>query len=176
MVVHMAQAQMSFDFQMYTESGSYQMLNHFLLDSPVYAALGNHNTSPKSFDAPFPLRGTYGDLQRTNYAHLAALWQEFDWIDDQKATDVKSHYAAYSINHPKYPKLKIISMNTDFWYIQNHNNFVNATDPDNSGLFSFLVSELQAAEDANQRVWLLGHIGPGWTGTQALPSHSDLFY
>ena len=67
-------------------------------------------------------------------------------------------------------------MNTDFWYIQNPNNFVNSTDPDNSGLFSFLVSELQAAEDANQRVWLLGHVAPGWTGTQALPSHSDLFY
>ena len=78
LVVHMAQKQMSFDFQMYTESASYQMLNHFLSDSPVYAVIGNHDTGPESFDAPFPLPSTYGDLQKKNYAHLGAIWREFD--------------------------------------------------------------------------------------------------
>jgi 3',5'-cyclic AMP phosphodiesterase CpdA len=176
LVVHMQQSQMSFDFQMYTETASYQMLNHFLPDAPVYAVLGNHDNGPEGFDAPFPLPGTYGDLQQKNYAHLASLWKGYGWLDDEAATDIKTHYAAYSVNHPKYPKLKIIALNTDFWYIANTNNYINTTDPDSSGLFSFLVSELQDAEDASQRVWLLGHVAPGWTGSQVLPSHSDLFY
>lgn len=34
------------------------------------------------------------------------------------------HYAAYSINHPKYPKLRIITINTDFWYRSNLFNYV----------------------------------------------------
>lgn len=176
LVVHMAATQASFDFQMYTETASYQMLKHFLPDTPMYAVLGNHDTGPENFDTAYSLPGTYGDQQRKNYEHLAALWQQYDWIDAQAATDVKTHYAAYSIIHPKYAKLKIISMNTDFWYIENTNNFVNSSNPDNSGLFTFLVNQLQSAEDAGQRVWLIGHVHPGWQGTQAMPSHTDLFY
>ncbi len=34
------------------------------------------------------------------------------------------HYAAYSINHPVYPKLRIITLNTDFWYKSNFLNFM----------------------------------------------------
>ena len=173
---HMLTRQKSFDFQMYTEAATYQMLKHFLPDAPVYSVLGNHDSGVENFDVSYSLPGTDGTHQKQNYEHLAALWQGFGWIDAQAATDIKTHYAAYSMNHPKYPKLKIIAMNTDFWYIGNNNNFVNSSDPDNSGLFSFLVDELQAAEDAGQRVWLLGHVAPGWSGSQAMPSHSDLFY
>ena len=173
---HMLTSQKSFAFQSYTEAVIYSMLKHFLPDAPVYSVLGNHDTGAENFDASYVLPGIYGTDQKQNYAHLASLWQGFGWIDDQAATDIKGHYAAYSINHPKYPKLKIIALNTDFWYIGNSNNFVHSSDPDNSGLFTLLVDELQAAEDAGQRVWLLGHVAPGWSGSQAMPSHSDLFY
>lgn len=33
--------------------------------------------------------------------------------------------------------------------------------PDPNGLLAFLVSQLQAAEDAGQRTWIIGHIPSG---------------
>lgn len=35
------------------------------------------------------------------------------------------------------------------------------SNPDNSGMLRFLTDELQAAEDAGQRVWIIGHVLPG---------------
>lgn len=86
------------------------------------------------------------------------------------------HYAAYSINHPKYPKLRIITLNTDFWYRSNYLNFINTTNPDNSGNLKFMADELQAAEDARERVWILGHVLTGWDGSNPIPNPTDLFY
>ena len=33
--------------------------------------------------------------------------------------------------------------------------------PDPNSILSFLVDELQAAEDAGQRAWIFGHVPPG---------------
>jgi hypothetical protein len=33
--------------------------------------------------------------------------------------------------------------------------------PDPNGILAFLISSLQAAEDAGQRVWIIGHMPPG---------------
>lgn len=33
--------------------------------------------------------------------------------------------------------------------------------PDPNGLFEFMVSQLQAAEDAGQKAWIIGHIPSG---------------
>ena len=50
------------------------------------------------------------------------------------------------------------------------------SNPDVSGMQAFLIKELQAAEDAGERVWILGHVLPGWDGTNPLPNPTDLFY
>ncbi|GJJ10859.1 hypothetical protein Clacol_005087 [Clathrus columnatus] len=50
------------------------------------------------------------------------------------------------------------------------------SNPDNSGMLRFLTDELQAAEDAGQRVWILGHVLPGWDATSALPNPPNLLY
>ncbi|KAL8945853.1 MAG: hypothetical protein Q9183_007994 [Haloplaca sp. 2 TL-2023] len=50
------------------------------------------------------------------------------------------------------------------------------TNPDVSGMQAFLIDELQKAEDAGERVWILGHVLTGWDGTSPLPNPSDLFY
>ena len=42
--------------------------------------------------------------------------------------------------------------------MQNYLNFINTTDPDNSGNLAFLINELQDAEDNGERVWILGHV------------------
>lgn len=43
-------------------------------------------------------------------------------------------------------------------------------------MLSFVIQELQAAEDAGQRVWITGHVLSGWDGTNPLPNPSNLFY
>jgi len=41
---------------------------------------------------------------------------------------------------------------------------------------AFLISELQSAEDAGERVWILGHVLTGWDGSNPLPNPTNLFY
>lgn len=64
----------------------------------------------------------------------------------------------------------------DFIYKANFFNYINTTDPDNSGMFKFMIDELQAAEDAGERVWIVGHVLSGWDGTNPLPNPTNLFY
>ena len=43
-------------------------------------------------------------------------------------------------------------------------------------MLGFLIQELQAAEDAQERVWILGHVLPGWDGSNPLDNPTNLFY
>ena len=72
--------------------------------------------------------------------------------------------------------LRIISINTDFWYKGNFFNYVNSTNPDNSGMLRFLTDELQAAEDIGQRVWIIGHVPAGYDGSNPIINPPNLFY
>lgn len=39
-----------------------------------------------------------------------------------------------------------------------------------------MISELQKAEDANERVWIIGHVLSGWDGTNPIANPTNLFY
>lgn len=39
-----------------------------------------------------------------------------------------------------------------------------------------MIEELQKAEDAGERVWIIGHVLSGWDGTNPLPNPTNLFY
>lgn len=43
-------------------------------------------------------------------------------------------------------------------------------------MLHFLIQELQAAEDAKERVWIVGHVLTGWDGSNPLDNPTDLFY
>jgi hypothetical protein len=77
---------------------------------------------------------------------------------------------------PEYPKLRIITLNTDFWYRSNFLNYINTTNPDNSGNMAWMIGELQDAEDKGERVWILGHVLTGWDGSNPIPNPTDYFY
>lgn len=62
------------------------------------------------------------------------------------------------------------------YYRNNYYAFVHAADPDFSGMFTFLIQELQKAEDSGQRVWIVGHVLRGWDGSNPMPNGSDLLY
>lgn len=55
-------------------------------------------------------------------------------------------------------------------------NLVNTTEPDNSGVFSWMIEELQKAEGHGERVWLFGHVPSGWDGYDPLPDPTNIFY
>lgn len=105
---------------------------------------------------------------------MSALWRQDGWINSTEAGYASTHYGAYA--HTTAQGLRIISLNTDFWYRANVFNYFNFTNPDQSGILSFVISELQACEKAGQRAWIIGHVLSGYDGTNALPNPSALFY
>jgi sphingomyelin phosphodiesterase len=66
--------------------------------------------------------------------------------------------------------LRIISLNTIYAYTDNFWLLVNDTDPD--GTLNWLVQQLTAAESANDKVWIIGHI----SNDQTTSSWSRNFY
>ncbi|EIT81440.1 acid sphingomyelinase and PHM5 phosphate metabolism protein [Aspergillus oryzae 100-8] len=160
-------------YTQYTETSVYGMLKSYL-SGPVFAALGNHDTSPENIESPHSLPGPLGQQQSWNYDHVAGLWRHEGWIDEAAVQEAKLHYGAYSIK--THHGLRIITFNTDFWYKSNYLNFINITNPDNSGIFAWMISELQEAEDRGERVWLVGHVLSGWDGSNPLPDPTNLFY
>ena len=70
----------------------------------------------------------------------------------------------------------MISINTDFWYTDNIFNYWNVTNPDTSGVLTWLASELAACEARGQRAWIIGHVPSGYDGGNAVLNPSALFY
>lgn len=164
----------SHDFAEYSEQSLMDMLKHFLGDTPLLTTLGNHDTSPENFMAhknmPYGISNAFDwDL---NY--IAELWSAENWINSTQANQVRTHYGAYSISPRK--GFRVISLNTDFWYYVNMYNYVNMKNPDASGNLRFLTDELLAAEEAGERVWIIGHVLTGWSGEEALDRPGNLFY
>jgi hypothetical protein len=173
LVSHEGQNELSRLYIEYTEDSVYGMMKKYIT-GPIFAALGNHDTNPEAIDAPHKLPGPLGQQQAWNYDHVAGLWLNNGWISNAQADEARLHYGGYSIKN--HYGLRVITFNTDFWYRSNFLTFINTTQPDNSGVFSWMIDELQSAEDAGERVWIVGHVLSGWDGSNPLPNPTDLFY
>ncbi|KAJ5390754.1 uncharacterized protein N7496_001822 [Penicillium cataractarum] len=173
LISHDPESQMSREYLEYTETSIFYMFKKYL-SGPVFATLGNHDSSPENIDSPHSLPGRLGEQFSWNYRHLAGLWQHEGWISNKTAEEARTHYGGYSIK--THFGLRVIAFNTDFWYHSNLLNMINTTNPDNSGIFSWMIDELQKAEDTNERVWLVGHVPSGWDGSNPIPDPTNLFY
>ncbi|CAI7634968.1 unnamed protein product [Penicillium crustosum] len=120
----------------------------------VYAAIGNHDTAPLNLFPPDA--SSEADPQWT-YDALAQDWYALTGVPSVKSAD---KFASYSAVHPN-SNLRIISYNSIFYYIYNFYMYQEPMEKDPRGQFKWLIEELQAAEDADQRVWLISHIPPG---------------
>jgi hypothetical protein len=109
LVSHDPAPQSSKALTQYTETSIYGMFEHYL-SGPVFAALGNHDTSPANIDSPHNLPGRLGEQQSWNYDHLARLWQHEGWISRETADEARTHYGGYSIK--THYGLRIIACNT----------------------------------------------------------------
>jgi sphingomyelin phosphodiesterase len=109
-----------------------------------------------------------------NYELLSSLWGNSGWLNNTEQQYASTHYGAYA--HTTAQGLRIISINTDFWYTDNIFNYWNITNPDTSGVLAWLASELSACEAKGQRAWIIGHVPSGYDGGNAVLNPSALFY
>ncbi|KAJ7721427.1 Metallo-dependent phosphatase [Mycena maculata] len=174
LVSHDPDNQLSIPYVEYTESLLYDLFKRTLGSGPVYAVLGNHDTYNQAQDAPYALGGALASQFSWNYDHVAALWAHEDWLPASAIALARAHYAAFMVQ--RQDGLRVISLNTDMWYKANYFNYINLDTPDNSGMLRFLTDELQDAEDAGDRVWIIGHVLSGWDGSNPLVNPTDLFY
>ena len=168
-------AQLSRAYIEYEETVTYQTFKAQLGDIPVYPTLGNHDSLPEAFNTENALNPANGsNAMSWNYNLLSSMWASDSWITDSERQYAATHYGAYA--HTTKAGLRIISINTDFWYTDNIFNYWNVTNPDTSGVLSFLATELAACEARGQRAWIIGHVLSGYDGTNDLANPTALFY
>ncbi|KAF7318988.1 Sphingomyelin phosphodiesterase [Mycena chlorophos] len=128
------------------------------LNAPVFPAIGNHdaapvNNFPLGSDSAFQSSAQWVfDLEGKEWAH---------WTNTTAANEVTHFSGSYSTTVPG-TNLRIISINTVYWYKQNfwlYDSDTPLADP--RDILAFLAKELQSAEVAGNRVWIIGHMPPG---------------
>ncbi|KAF8591354.1 sphingomyelin phosphodiesterase [Ramaria rubella] len=125
--------------------------------APVYGSIGNHDSAPVN---NFPRDDT---ITNTNaqwvFNTQSAGWRR--WINVTAANELDHTSGSYAVVVPE-TNLRIIAINTQYWYPQNFYLYDTDEMPaDPNGILAFMVRQLQAAEDAGQRAWIIGHIPAG---------------
>ncbi|RDW63867.1 sphingomyelin phosphodiesterase [Coleophoma crateriformis] len=124
----------------------------------VYAVIGNHDVAPVNSYPPADVSTTISS--QWAYDVMSSDWET--WIGSTASTQADDNYGSYSVLDSA-TGLRIISVNTMFWYKQNFWLYQATMDRDPSGQLAWLVTELEAAETAGERVWLMGHMPLGTT-------------
>jgi sphingomyelin phosphodiesterase len=156
---------------------TYETFKAMMNDTPVYATLGNHDSLPEAFNTENtldPNSSLSSNAMSWNYELLSSMWNNNGWLTTSEKDYAATHYGAYA--HTTKQGLRVISINTDFYYTSNPFNYWNFTNPDTSGMLTFLAKELSACEKAGQRAWIIGHVLSGYDGSNALPNPSALLY
>ncbi|KAG2064684.1 hypothetical protein BDR04DRAFT_1034592, partial [Suillus decipiens] len=159
----------------YSEVVLYGLFKRMLGPGPTYATLGNHDTCLPDLASPLSLGGTLGQQFSWLYDHVTALWEQEGWLPEASVEFSRAHYAAYMVK--RADGLRIISLDTNLCEAKwsNYFNYINSSEPDVSGMLRFLTDELQDAEDAGDRVWIIGHVISGWDGSNSMLNPTNLF-
>jgi sphingomyelin phosphodiesterase len=122
----------------------------------VYGTAGNHEAAPVNAIPPKAIT-TSSNSPQWLYNALSSDWAT--WIGATAAQEEES-FGAYSTKYPG-GNLRVISLNTNFYYKQNYWLYEKTMETDPSGQLAWLVNELQAAETAGERVYIIGHMPMG---------------
>ena len=122
----------------------------------VYGSVGNHDSNPVNSFPPAAIDTTIGN--QWVYDTLSSLWTT--WIGSSAAAIADQNPGAYSVVVPS-TNLRIISLDTNMYYKENFWLYEATMETDPSGQLAWLVTELQAAETAGERVYLIGHMPMG---------------
>ncbi|KAG9316863.1 sphingomyelin phosphodiesterase [Chiua virens] len=152
----------------------YNALKQYVGPAPVYATVGNHDTYMEYMMMPYQVGGYLGGQFNWSYEHISSLWSYEGWLPEESVEFARTHYAGYTVKRPD--GLRIISLDTNMWF-ENRNNYlgyINSTNPDQFGLLRWLTDELQEAEDAGDRAWIMGHVLAGFSGKDAQSDPTNL--
>lgn len=120
----------------------------------VYGTAGNHEANPANIFYP-----NSQDSNKTQWVYDALHENWEHWIGDKAAEDVKS-IGAYSTKYPN-GNLRVISLNTNMYYRYNFVLFQKQLERDPNNQIAWLAKELDAAEKANENVYIIGHMPLG---------------
>ncbi|KAL7937255.1 Metallo-dependent phosphatase-like protein [Trichoderma chlorosporum] len=132
-------------------SDAYTYMSQYL--GYVYGTAGNHEASPVN---AFPAQSVSNSSQWV-YDSLTAEWTQ--WVGASEESDIEN-LGAYSTKYPN-GNLRIISLNTNFYYRSNFWLYQEPMQQDPDGQIQWLVNELDAAEKAGERVYIIGHMPLG---------------
>jgi len=138
---------------------SHQLLLQHFPNTPIFPALGNHESAPVNSFPPPQIGGRHSISWL--YDELDREWQR--WLPATASATVRRG-AFYSVLVK--PGFRIVSLNMNYCNNKNWWLLLNATDPAQE--LSWLVYELQAAELNQEKVHILGHIPPGHTDCLAV--------
>ncbi|KAK2461265.1 hypothetical protein APHAL10511_006792 [Amanita phalloides] len=126
------------------------------LGSPVYPVIGNHEVAPVN---AFPRSSTTSASSQWVFDAQGEGWSH--WLYRDAVDQVLHVSGSYSVI-AQGTNLRIISLNNIYWYKDNFWLYdSDELQPDPNGILSFVVEQLQAAEDAGQRAWIIAHMPPG---------------
>jgi hypothetical protein len=146
----------------YTQQAMYDVFKRLLGSGPIFSAIGNHDTAPSDFASPSSLPDDTRGQFSYDWLNLRRLFVAEGWFTHAEAQQVGRHYGGFSVS-PRQG-LRVVVLNTDFWYRGNVYNYLNSSAPDISGNLKWLTHELEGAEKRGERVWIVGHVLTGWDG------------
>ncbi|KIJ98756.1 hypothetical protein K443DRAFT_133333 [Laccaria amethystina LaAM-08-1] len=142
--------------------------SHFLLqvtsanypmNLQFYRSRSNDSESAPTNDFPRTTTTKNATDMQWVYDTQSAGWAPL--VGATAASQVAHYSGSYSIVAPG-TNLRIISINTVYWYKVNFWLYdSDAFQADPNGILAFTIQELQAAEDAGQRAWIIAHMPPG---------------
>lgn len=119
----------------------------------VYGTVGNHEMSPVNLIPS----NKYGNSAQWVYNVFAQYWPK--WTGASTQNDI-SKIGAYAAKYPN-GKLRVISLNTNLYYRHNFEVYRSEMEKDPNGQLTWLVQQLDAAEKAGDRAYIIGHMPMG---------------
>jgi sphingomyelin phosphodiesterase len=123
-------------------------LKQYFNNIPVFTVPGNHDTYP--FAQMAQLSSGYSSPFSFNL-DMATIAETLGWLNQAK--NIKTRYGGYSVMVKD--KLKIVALNSNFWYRRNFYNYWDAAELDSSGVFRFLANVLIECEQQGTRAWII---------------------
>jgi len=128
-------------------------INRTLGHHNVFTVLGNHE--------PYPTNLYYSGLPDTKTLNekLARLWMEAAEIDAEQEENILR--GAYYTAQTGVPGLRILVVNSNYWYTMNFYNSKNEDSADVIAMQQFIVDTLQNVTDNGEKVIVAIHHPPG---------------
>lgn len=134
--------------QLYILDTLVKLMLKYFPGKTIFPAVGNHESAPvNSFPPPY-IKGNQSAMWL--YDALATNW--LNWLPSDTLETIR--YGGYYMVKVR-PGWRIISLNINYCQKENFWLFINDTDPAQE--LAWLVTQLQDAEDAGDKVHILGH-------------------